>query len=80
MLVRDGTVIPQIELAQSTLKMDWSAITLRVFAREASTASGLVCFPSDNVLHELSLSRDGNAFKLARRTHLRAKWPGIFSP
>ena len=64
MLVRDGTVIPQIKLAQSTLKMDWSAITLRVFAREASTASGLVCFPSDNVLHELSLSRDGNAFKL----------------
>jgi alpha-D-xyloside xylohydrolase len=65
MLVRDGTVIPRIKLAQSTLQMDWSKLELAVFAREQPTARGWVCLPSDNQLHELSLGRQGGTFKLA---------------
>jgi alpha-D-xyloside xylohydrolase len=65
MLVRDGTVIPQIAPAQSTLQMDWSKLELVVFAKEAPTATGLVCLPADNQLHELTLTRAGNAYKLA---------------
>jgi alpha-D-xyloside xylohydrolase len=65
MLVRDGTVLPQIKLAQSTLQLDWSKLDLVVFAKNSLTAKGLVCLPSDNVLHELVLNRDGNGFRLA---------------
>jgi alpha-D-xyloside xylohydrolase len=65
MLVRDGTVLPQIQLAQSTLQLDWSKLDLVVFAKNSPTAKGLVCLPSDNVLHELVLNKDGSTFKLA---------------
>ena len=65
MLVRDGTVLPQIQLAQSTLQMDWSKLDLVVFAKNSPMAKGLVCLPSDNLLHELVLNKDGGAFKLA---------------
>ena len=44
-LVRDGTVIPHIALAQSTAQMDWSKIELVVYAKDATTAKGLV-FPA----------------------------------
>jgi alpha-D-xyloside xylohydrolase len=65
MLVRDGTVLPQIQLAQSTLQMDWSKLDLVVFAKDAQTAKGLVYLPTDNVLRELSLNKTGSTFKLA---------------
>jgi alpha-D-xyloside xylohydrolase len=65
MLVRDGTVLPQIQLAQSTMQMDWSKLDLVVYAKNSPTAKGLVCLPSDNLLHELVLNKDGGAFKLA---------------
>jgi alpha-D-xyloside xylohydrolase len=64
MLVRDGTVIPRIKLAQSTKAMDWSHLELEVFARNAQTVTGLVCLPADNELHELTLTKEGTAFKL----------------
>ena len=64
MLVRDGTIVPQIQLAQSTMQMDWSKLVLVVFAKDATTANGLVCLPSDNVLHSLSLIKQGREFKL----------------
>ena len=63
MLVRDGTVIPKIALAQSTMQMDWSKLELVVFAKGAETAKGLICLPSDNALHELTLTKKGNVFK-----------------
>lgn len=65
-LVRDGTVIPQIKLAQSTAKLDWSQIDLAVFASNSDTATGLVCLPSDSVLHEISLKKSGQTFELAQ--------------
>ncbi len=59
MLVRDGTIVPRIKLAQSTAQMDWSKLDLVVFARDTQSAKGLICLPSDNVLRELSLTKDG---------------------
>jgi alpha-D-xyloside xylohydrolase len=64
-LVRGGAVIPHIQLAQSTLQMDWSKLELVVFGKESATAKGLVCLPSDNQLRELTVTGQGNAFKLA---------------
>jgi alpha-D-xyloside xylohydrolase len=63
-LVRDGTVIPQIALAQSTSQMDWSKIELTVFAKDATTATGSIFLPGDNELHELTLAKENGVFKL----------------
>ena len=63
-LVRDGSVIPHIALAQSTAKMDWSKITLTVFARDAATARGLVFLPGELAARELTLTKSGGRFKL----------------
>ena len=64
-LVRDGAVIPHAKLAQSTSRMDWSALDLVVFADAATAARGLVCLPSDNVLRPVTLARRGGSFMLA---------------
>jgi alpha-D-xyloside xylohydrolase len=67
MLVRDGTVIPHIKLAQSTAQMDWSNIEMVVFADKAQTAQGLVCKPADNVLHRVDAALRNGAFVSAVR-------------
>jgi alpha-D-xyloside xylohydrolase len=64
-LVRDGSVIPQIALAQSTSQMDWSKIELHVFTKDATVAKGLIFLPSDSELHELTTVNGGNGFQLA---------------
>jgi alpha-D-xyloside xylohydrolase len=63
-LVRDGTVLPHIALAQSTLQMDWSKIELVVYAKDATTAKGSIFLPGDTGLRELSLTKSDGAFKL----------------
>jgi alpha-D-xyloside xylohydrolase len=63
-LVRDRTVIPHIALAQSTAQMDWSKIELVVYAKDATTAKGLIFLPGDNAVHELTLKKSGKSFKL----------------
>jgi alpha-D-xyloside xylohydrolase len=63
-LVRDGTVIPEIALAQSTSQMDWSKLDLKVFAQDATTAKGSVFLPGDTELHALTLTKENGAFKL----------------
>jgi alpha-D-xyloside xylohydrolase len=65
MLVKSGSVIPHIKLAQSTKDMDWSEIELKVYAPSSSTAQGLICLPEDNVLNELALNKKGNKFELS---------------
>lgn len=56
MLVREDAVIPHIALSQSTKDMDWSAIELKVFSTGATKADGIVCLPSDNVIHPVQVS------------------------
>jgi alpha-D-xyloside xylohydrolase len=63
-LVRDGTVIPEIALAQSTSQMDWSKLDLKVFAQAATTATCSVFLPGDTELHALTLTKENGAFKL----------------
>jgi alpha-D-xyloside xylohydrolase len=63
-LVREGAVIPHIALAQSTAQMDWTKLDLVVYAKDAKSVKGLICNPSDNVLHQLSLVKKGNRFVL----------------
>jgi alpha-D-xyloside xylohydrolase len=64
-LVRDGSVIPHIALAQSTAQMDWSKLELTVFAKDAANAKGMVFLPGDNTLHEVTVVKAGESFKLA---------------
>jgi alpha-D-xyloside xylohydrolase len=65
-LVRDGSVIPHIALAQSTSQMDWSKIELVVYAKTAATAKGLIFRPGDRELHELTLTPGGQGFQLVK--------------
>lgn len=48
MLVRDGSVLPHLKLAQSTAEMDWSKMSLKVYSADKKLAEGLVCLPADN--------------------------------
>jgi alpha-D-xyloside xylohydrolase len=64
MLVREGTVLPHLALAQSTSGMDWSKIELAVFARESSRAGGQLCLPAEGELKDLKLTKTGDSWKL----------------
>jgi alpha-D-xyloside xylohydrolase len=67
MLVKEGSVIPHIKLAQSTMQMDWSVLNLTVYATEGvHKVTGNICLPADNVLYQLSLKRKGNTFELEK--------------
>lgn len=48
MLVRDGSVLPHLKLAQSTFEMDWSRMSLKVYSADKKQAEGLICLPTDN--------------------------------
>jgi alpha-D-xyloside xylohydrolase len=48
MLAKDGAVIPLAGIAQSTDRIDWSNIELKVFHAGTSTAEGIFCLPEDN--------------------------------
>ncbi len=54
-LVKDGAVIPQIKLAQSTKDMDWSNLELITYSTTNAAAKGFVCLPADNVLQPISV-------------------------
>jgi alpha-D-xyloside xylohydrolase len=55
-LVRDGSAIPHIGLAQSTGEMDWSRIELKLYAADATEAAGLLFLPGDEQLYPLQVS------------------------
>ncbi|MBU3821015.1 alpha-xylosidase [Flavobacteriaceae bacterium XHP0103] len=63
-LVRDGAAIPHIKLAQSTQDMDWSSIELKVFAADATKATGKIYLPDNSAWHELTAEKIGNKFSL----------------
>jgi alpha-D-xyloside xylohydrolase len=63
-LVHEGSVIPHIALAQSTAQMDWSTLDLVVYATDSQKVNGLICLPSDKVLHKISLDRKNSSFLL----------------
>ncbi|EIJ39970.1 family 31 glycosyl hydrolase, alpha-glucosidase [Galbibacter orientalis DSM 19592] len=64
-LFKNGTVIPHIDLAQSTKDMDWSNLKLKVFASsETTTAKGLVYLPKGEKIETIEVTKEGNNFKL----------------
>ncbi len=64
-LVKNGSVIPHIKLAQSTQDMDWSELELKVYAsNDMQTASGKVFLPGGEELQEISLEKSENDFSL----------------
>lgn len=65
MLVREGAMIPHMQPAQSTTQLDWSKLEMVVFASGKQNAQGLVCLPSDNILHKVDAARRGAGFALA---------------
>jgi alpha-D-xyloside xylohydrolase len=63
-LVREGSVIPHIALAQSTAQMDWTKLDLVVYSTDSQKVNGFICLPSDKVLHKILLVRKNGNFTL----------------
>ena len=64
MLAREGAVIPQMQAAQSTARLDWSKLEMVVYAASSANAQGLVCLPSDHALHKVEAARRDGSFAL----------------
>jgi alpha-D-xyloside xylohydrolase len=63
-LVKEGSMIPHIALAQSTAQMDWTKLDLVVYATDSQKANGLICLPTDKVLHKISVVRRNGNFAI----------------
>ncbi len=57
-LVKNGSVIPHIALAQSTAFMDWSKLKLKVYSVDGKPATGLVCLPDNKELKTVTVKDD----------------------
>lgn len=64
LMVREGSVIPHIELAQSTAQMDWSNLDLVIYSVNLNEADGLVCLPADKQLQKIKLVKKNGNFEL----------------
>ncbi|MGS2739580.1 TIM-barrel domain-containing protein [Sinomicrobium sp. M5D2P17] len=62
-LVKDGTVLPHIALAQSTKHMDWNKLDLKVYSTKDS-AEGKVYLPEGEELKTVKVSKQGNDYVL----------------
>ncbi len=61
MLVREGSVIPNIALAQSTKEMDWTKLSLKVYGDEAV---GKIYLPETETWKEVKVSKSGESYNL----------------
>lgn len=79
-LVKDGSAIPHIALAQSTKDMDWSKLTLKVFATDkTNSATAKVFLPEGNALQTITVNKKGNVFEVApnalsNKTTFKVEW------
>ena len=79
-LVKNGAVIPHIKLAQSTQDMDWSKLTLKVYATDATTtATGKVYLPGSDTVQTISTNKKGSSFEvgtnpLSSKTTFKTEW------
>ena len=53
-LVRDGSVIPHVPLAQRTDQIDWTKIELKTYKADAKSCTGLIFKPGDTDVQEIS--------------------------
>ncbi|MEP7074195.1 MAG: TIM-barrel domain-containing protein [Acidobacteriota bacterium] len=63
LLVKNGTVVPHVQPAQSTSQIDWNTVELRVFDTNAEKAAGLFALPNGD-LQTLELIKAGDTYKL----------------
>ena len=49
-LVRDGSLIPHVPLAQRTDQIDWNKVELRPYKADATTCTGLLFKPGDSAV------------------------------
>lgn len=63
-MVKDGTILPQMKVAQSTKDLDWSNLDLVVYSL-SDTAKGSICLPNENQVHTLTTTRKGKTFSVA---------------
>ena len=54
-LVKEGSIIPNIGLAQSTSKMDWSNIELKIYADKYNFAEGIIYLPNGSTIEKLKV-------------------------
>lgn len=79
-LVRNGTAIPHIKLAQSTQDMDWSKLTLKVYATDkTNSATAKVFLPEGDSLQTITVNKKGNDFEVApnalsSKTTFKIEW------
>ena len=52
-LVRDGSLIPHVPLAQRTDQIDWNAIELKAYKADATTCKGLLFKPGDSIIQAI---------------------------
>lgn len=66
MLVREGAVLPHVEVAQSTDAIDWSAISLQLFGSPAGPASVSLLLPGEQQVQEVVLAKKGSRFVVSQ--------------
>ncbi|WP_159517188.1 glycoside hydrolase family 31 protein [Sunxiuqinia indica] len=74
MLVKKGTVVPHIKLAQSTKDMDWSTVELKVFGKSAERIQTKVYLPNGDSIKTIALKRDGDSYKIAENPYSNVKF------
>lgn len=52
-LVRDGSLIPRVPVAQSTGDINWNAMTLTPYKADATTCTGYIFKPGDKIVQEI---------------------------
>lgn len=65
-LVKDGSVIPHVKIAQSTDTIDFSNMELKVYIADSATAAGLICLPSDPKLQKVEVSKQNGNLNLSK--------------
>lgn len=74
-LVRNGSVIPHIGLAQSTRFMDWTKLELKVFDSGTGKAKGTVYLPETEKEETITVEKIGNKYELTNDPYDgKVKW------
>ena len=74
LLVKDGSVIPRVAVAQSTADIDWNNVELRIFSTGNGPLSTTFALP-DGELQTLKLSSKGDVYEVSADPFSgRVKW------
>lgn len=71
-MIKDGTIIPRIKVAQSTVDMDWSAMDLQWFSTTDS-AKCSIYLPSDLQLKTILASKKGKKYTVINPGAINSK-------